>query len=188
MKPLKQILWDIDLAPSLLKGVETTDAPTLDSKPAAPLDDKVSVAEPLPSHGPPREWVRHLSVVPATHPVDMERNTLPDAAAEGTGSNHKEKPWQRVFRMSPFEVKPHPMNLTSQMTKNQRTRDIRPVVFASRKNSRQSTCHAGDRVPAPVSLDAPTPEGDLSLESGNDEEYTVHTKRTSKSRGCAHAQ
>ena len=74
-------MWDVDLSPSLLKGLLGADAPALESKskPAEPLDDQVGISEPLPLHGPPRAWIHEHGPTPDcgavyTLAVDMERS------------------------------------------------------------------------------------------------------------------
>lgn len=66
VKPLNQILWDAELAPSVLRGLTRSEAPASEtkSKPAEPLDDQVGVAEPLPLRGPPRGWIQEHGPTP----------------------------------------------------------------------------------------------------------------------------
>ena len=81
VKVLDKLLWDANLAPSVLQDLgKPIDAPALDDgmHPAKPLDDEVRAEEALPSTGPPRPWV-------------LEHGPTPNCGACNSVSRHGRK-------------------------------------------------------------------------------------------------
>ena len=171
MKPLNQILWDVDLAPSLLKGVETTDAPALDSKPAAPLDDQVGVAEPLPLNGPPREWVRDHGPTPQCGACNSSSR---HGKKHSAGCCRRYRDWVQSQREAMAESVPKVSDRSEGVAHephkskgSDSSESVHPTGRVRFTGKQPPVDVSGDRVPAPASLDAPTPGDDRLLESGD---------------------
>lgn len=66
VKPLSQIVWDVSLAPDLIKEVNH-DRPSERQQHDDPIraqDHEVGVKEGLPIHGPPRAWIKDHGPTP----------------------------------------------------------------------------------------------------------------------------